>query len=360
MFLDIKDFFANIISKNIYLIFGEEDFLIDEQINKIQNYILKYPNSSYDSELIDTDTVPINKVAEICSTYPLICDRKFVIIKNFEKYLSGRASKKYEENFPLKKIIEDPPKFLNLIIISKIEKIKDLKKYTRNNELTETGISKLKEAKYPLDYIIKNHNWIEFSKIYENDYPNWIINKVKDYDKIIKPKAAQLLSMNVRASLRDLDSEIQKLILYINNKEEISEEDIYNLTGVTKEYNVFELQKSIANRDIKKCILILNKILSIDSQEMLIITILMKFFINMFKFIDLTKIANDENILSKEMGLQKWQLQEYKNCAKNYHPMEIENAIVLLTECDFKLKSANTNSLALLQNTFIEIMKSII
>ncbi len=358
MYLELTDFIKNISSKNIYLIFGEEDFLIDDHLLKIQKFIDDYPNSSFDYELVDTDSVPLAKVADICSSYPMICDRKFVIIKNFEKLITGRSSKKNDDNLPLKKIIESPPSFLNLIITAKIDKIKDLKKLLKNKELSDSGLTKLKDAKYPFDYIIKNHNWIEFPKVYENEYPNWIINKVKEFNKSIKPQAAQILSLQVRSSLRDLDSEISKLILYVNNKNEIIEDDIYDLTGATKEYNVFELQKAIANRDLIKSIMILNRILSIDKQEMLIITILMKFFINIFKLSDLIKIAGDESILSKEMGLQKWQLQEYLICVNKYKPEEIEKAIITLTECDFSLKSGSSDSLAILQNSLIQIIKS--
>lgn len=358
MYLELADFLKNIKSFNIYLIFGEEDFLIDDHFGKINKFIYDYPNSNYDFELIDTDVTSLDRIADICSSYPMICDRKFVVIKNFEKLLTARASKKYESSFPLKKIIESPPDFLNLIITAKIDKIKDLKKLVKNKELTDTGLAKVKEAKYPFDYLIKNHYWIEFPKVYESEYTNWILNKVRDYNKSISQPAAQLLSLQVKSSLRDLDSEISKLVLYVKDKKEISEDDIFDLTGSTKEYNVFELQKSIANRNLNKSITILNKILSVDKQEMLIITILMKFFINMFKFFDLIKIAGDESILAKEMGLQKWQLQEYQSCSKKYKPTDIEFAIIELTECDFNLKSGNSDSLAILQNSLIKIIKS--
>lgn len=358
MFLDFSEFVKNLDGHHIYLIFGEEDFLIDDHLSKIHGFISEYPNSSYDFESIDTDTTPISKITNICSSYPMICDRKFVLVRNFEKLLTGRASKKNDDNFPLKNILESPPSFLNLIITAKIDKIKDLRKFVKNKELTDLGLGKLKDIKYPFDYIIKNHSWIEFPKIYESDYPIWIVNKIKDYKKTIRPQAAQLLSLQVRSSLRDLDSEIGKLVLYAHNKTEITEDDIYDLTGATKEYNVFELQKAISTRDLSKSITILIKILSIDRQEMLIITILMKFFTNMFKFLDLLKIAGDESILAKEMGLQKWQLQEYQLCAGKYKPEEIEKAIMILTDCDFSLKSGNSDSLAILQNSLIEIIKS--
>ncbi|HRP02941.1 MAG TPA: DNA polymerase III subunit delta [Candidatus Kapabacteria bacterium] len=356
MYTTFEDYSTNISLHNVYMIFGEEGLLIDDLISKIQQFISKYPNSTYDYEIIDTDKVSIDKIKDICSSYPLVCDRKFVIIRNFEKLVIGKASKKTSNDFILKNIIENPPSFLNLIITANLEKVKDLKKNLKGKELSESGVLKLKDIKYPFDFIIKNKSWIEFPRVYEKEYPNWVINKVKENSKIINLKAAQLLCLQVRSSLRDLDAEIEKLLLYSKDKNEITEDDIYDLTGTTKEYNVFELQKAIAIKDLNKSITILNKILSNDEQEILIVSVLLKFFINMFKFVDLFSMISDENVLAKEMGMQKWQLSDYLVCKNKYQSYEIDNAIIELTECDFKLKSTNTNTIALLQNSIIRIL----
>mgnify|MGYP001014097697 CR=1 FL=1 len=357
MLVSLNDFLQNNTKYLIYTIFGEEEFLREEAQNKILGSILKTEESKYNFDSFDGETSSLNKIIDVCRSYPMMSDYRYVLIKRFEKLFSGRQSKKIETNSPFSKYLESPSQTTILIINAEIDKIKDLAKLTSNNELTNAGLNKLKDAKFPFNILLQKFGWIEFPKVYENEFPAWIEKKITSHGKKINRDASQILALQVRSSLRDLNSEIDKLILYVGDKKEITEDDIFQLSGTTKDYNVFELQKAIAQRNLSKSIFIINKILAVDRQEMLIITILVKFFSLVFKLADIKKIMSDESLIAKEMGMLKWQIYDYMSAANSYKPEEIDRILILLADTDFKLKSGFSDNIFIMQELITKIIK---
>jgi len=355
MYLSTDNFIKNYYKFPIYLIFGEEEFLIEESLNSIINSI-NLRNDNFDLDILDGENSTLNEILQIAQNYPFASTQRTLIVKKFDKLIPSKISKKNDEFNKFLEYLNNPAIFTNLILVANIDKLKDLKKNLQNNQLNEIGLNKLKDLKIPFDKIIKDYYWNEFPKLYESEYPNWIIERFKKEGKNISNDAVQYLAIQCGNSLRELSQEIEKLCIYKIDNSDILLNDVLNVTGSNKEYNVFELQKAIAERNLNKSILILNKLLDSDSQEMLIISVISKFMINAWKFMDLKNIISDENVLAKEMNMQKWQLKDYLLISNNYKVEEIEQAIIKITDTDFKLKSGISNKLALLQNLFFEIL----
>ena len=58
--------------------------------------------------------------------------------------------------------------------------------------------------------------------------------------------------------LNRLNNEIDKLALNLGSRDTITDDDIETYVGVSKDFNVFELQKAIANSDLYKAFKIIN------------------------------------------------------------------------------------------------------
>jgi DNA polymerase-3 subunit delta len=359
MYLSIDDAIKNNHIPNIYLIFGEEEFLRDEAQTKLIHSLVKTEYDSYNFDVFEGDSVSLSKLLDVCRSYPMMSEKRIVVIKRFEKFFSGRQSKKSIDNSPFKKYLENPSPQTVLIINAEIDKAKDFVKNVKGNAFNSVGEGKLKALKFPFFELISNHAWDEFPKIYDNEYPRWIKKRFKLLGKDIDDDAANLLAMQVRSSLRDLSNEIDKLCIYIDKKSKITSDDIHNLIGSTKEFNVFELQKAIAEKNLAKSIYILNKMLANERQEMLIIAILTKFFITLYKLIDEKNSGKDENQLAMSIGVMRFQLNEFLGALKKYKPEEIDKCFWIISETDFKLKSGLSNSLYIMQEMLVKIINPI-
>ena len=73
----------------------------------------------------------------------------------------------------------------------------------------------------------------------------------------ITNKAAVLLEEHIGNDLSRMANEIDKLSINLKGSKQITEDDIEKYIGISKEYNVFELQAAIAKKDLAKAITII-------------------------------------------------------------------------------------------------------
>ena len=73
----------------------------------------------------------------------------------------------------------------------------------------------------------------------------------------ITSKAVVLLEEHIGNDLSRMANEIDKLSINLKGRKEITEDDIEKFIGISKEYNVFELQAAIARKDLARAITII-------------------------------------------------------------------------------------------------------
>lgn len=332
---------------SVLLMFGEEELLIEESLHRLIKHLCPTENDLYNFDSVSADEVTQDVAANICAAFPMMGDRRVVVVKNFDKYFSGRA-KKADKASPMTRYILNPSPSTVLILIAELDgysgKQKDKSK-------------KFESAKPPFNTIFEKHEWIEFSKIYESNYSSWVVQRVKKAGKLISPEAAELLVAQNPPSLRDLSNEIQKLCIYADSKKEISLDDVTAVSGSSRSHNVFELQKAVGDRNLKKSLTILTSMLAHERQEMLIITMLTRYFKIIWKIVEESAKYSQNAQIAGAVGVSPYFVGEYINASKKYRPSEINDVFVSLCEADFLLKSSGGDSLFIMQNLLNKIMK---
>jgi DNA polymerase-3 subunit delta len=95
-------------------------------------------------------------------------------------------------------------------------------------------------------------------KIKESKLAEWISQYIQSKGYGISSRAVSLLEEHIGNDLSRIVNEIEKLELNIKDKKEITEDDIERFIGISKEYNVFELQAAIARKDLARAIRIIS------------------------------------------------------------------------------------------------------
>jgi len=330
--------------------FGEEHFLLEEAYIHLKPRIADDPSTQYDFEVIDIEDLPadkiFDKIVDSCSAYPFIAKQRTIIVKHFEKLTSGRVTKKKQQNPTLLKYLKSPQTTTFLVIMSSDEK------------LNGTTVKKTKSLPpFPYDYIIDNYEFIEFQGMYESKYPDWIKSRCQKFGKTIAGDAVELLVSLTNPTLRDISNELDKLFLFIGNRNNITKQDVNSAVGASKVYNVFELQKAVGKRQLPESLLIIENMLANDRQEMLIITMLTRYFTALWKTIELASSAGSNTYqLAPKIGVNPYFVNEYLSAVKKYKPEEIDSAFTQLCQADEQLKSSSTDSVYILQKMLISIM----
>lgn len=199
---------------------------------------------------------------------------------------------------------------------------------------------------------------MEFPKLYERELPSWITKRVQTYGRDITPDATEYIIAQVGSSLRDIANEIEKVITFVQDKKKIAAADVMSVVGASRQYNVFELQKAVGERALTKALDITHNMVQNDRQELLIITMLTRYFVALWKLIDAVRISRNPYELSKSAGVPSFFVPEYLAVLNRYSPQEIDRAFFALHDADRTIKTTSADTLIVMQRMIIAIVES--
>ena len=114
--------------------------------------------------------------------------------------------------------------------------------------------------------------------------------------------------------------------------------------GISKEFNLFELQKSLGKKDKNKALIIMNYFAANPNKNPSVL-ILSSIF-NYYNKLLLIKQIKDKSTLAKKIGVNTYFLDEYIQASKRYKFKELLNIINLICEYDLRTKGINNNKIS--------------
>jgi DNA polymerase-3 subunit delta len=213
------------IFKPIYWLEGEESYFIDMVMNYAEHNILNQSEAGFNLTVFYGRDADWASVVNACRRYPMFAEKQVVLLKEAQQMKDIDKLEGYIEN-PLPSTI---------FVVSYKEKKVD-------------GRSKLSKL------LQKKGELLSTKKLYDNQLPEWIMTMVEQAGLSINQKALLLLVDHIGNDLSRLHNEIEKLSINLKGRKQITEEDIETFIGVSKEFNVFELQDAIAKKDLAKAI----------------------------------------------------------------------------------------------------------
>jgi DNA polymerase III subunit delta len=214
--------------KPIYWLEGEEDYYIDWVMDYAENNLLTADEASFNLTVFYGKDADWAGVVNACRRYPMFAERQVVLLKEAQHMKDIDKLEGYIEN-PLSSTI--------FVVGYKG------KSYDKRTKLYKT-------LKQSAEILVSE-------KLKEYKVGEWIKEFVTNKGFTISPKAVILLEEHIGNDLSRIVNEIEKLSLNLKGKKNINEDDIENYVGISKEYNVFELQAAIAKKDLAKALTII-------------------------------------------------------------------------------------------------------
>jgi DNA polymerase-3 subunit delta len=317
---DIESSIRQKIFSPVYLFYGEEDFLIKQTVDLLIKHSLNEAAKSFNLDIVQGSDLDARGVISLASAYPMMSDLRVVIVRDFDRLADKEA---------LIPLIEKPPPTTVLVLISEKADFR-LKLYKSLQTLAVT---------------------VKFNQLYEDKIPTWITNRIMKLEKEITSEACQLLQSHVGRSLREIQNEINKLFIYLGDKKIIDIDDVNAVVGMSKRYNIFELQNAIGNKNFTSAQDILTHMLDAGEYPVGIIIMLTKYFQKLWIIHDFieNKITRDELIETLRLSFKQIpHLNDEIAIAKNYSSSSIERSFSVLSETDEKLKSSSQDEKLLL------------
>jgi len=293
----------------VYLLHGEEPYYIDVISDYIAGHVLSEQEQEFNQTIVygkDSDVLTLIGQA-----------RRFPMMANYQ-VLIIREAQDLEDLEKLQPCVENPLSSTILVLCYKYGKIDGRKNFFKA--------------------IVKNGIVFESARIFDNRVPDWIESYLRQQKLSITPKAALLLTEFLGAELGKIVNEIQKLMINLPEGAMIDEECIEKNIGISKDFNVFELQRALARKDVLKA----NRIVFYfgsnpkENPAVKIIPMISSFFTKLLTLHSLSDKST--NNAASALGIKPFFVAEYQQAARSFPFSRTVEIISLLREFDLKSK----------------------
>lgn len=296
----------------VYILMGDESYYIDQIADAIANSVLKPEEQDFNQTILFGADVTAAQVVDIAKGYPMMSSHRVVIVKEAQNVKSLDALEKYLVN-PMSTTI--------LVWCHKNGLIDKRKKVVAKAE--SVGI--VFESKKKRDYEL-----------------NTFINKyLKDKHVQIDAKSSDMIVEHVGADLSRLVSELDKIILSLDDKNRIiTPEMVEQKIGISKEFNTFELRSAIINKDVYKANLIINYFEKNPKSGSIyaFLPLLFSYFQNLMIAYYAPNRSNEADVARFLELKSSWAAKDYILGMRNYSGVKAMQIIEKIREVDAKSK----------------------
>ncbi|MEP7264589.1 MAG: DNA polymerase III subunit delta [Bacteroidota bacterium] len=314
----------NKIYSPIYFLQGEEAYYIDELSDYLEKNVLDEMEKEFNQTILygrETETLALLSTAK---RYPMMANYSVVIVKEAQdlKYFKKEMGKSDPD--PLLNYMLNPSTSTVLVFCYKYDTVDKRTKFYKS---------------------LQKHAVIfESKKIYDNKIPDWVSSYLQHRGVKIKIPAAQLIADYLGSDLSKVANECDKLLLNVAKGAEIDVLQIEQNIGISKDFNVFELNTALAKRQGEKVFRIANYFKSNTKANPLVVTIgtLYSFFTKVLLYHSLTD--RSKGAAAAALGVNPFFIGDYDIAARNFNLSKSVGIISLLREYDLKSKGIDSAS----------------
>jgi DNA polymerase-3 subunit delta len=298
------------IFKPVYFLAGEEPYYIDLVTDYAENNILAEAEKSFNQIVIYGDDTTVPAIIETARRFPMMASHQVVIIKE------AQTVKKIEDLL----IYVEKPMPSTILVLN--YKYKSIDKRTKFYKALEThGV------------------YFESARLRDYQVPAWIERYLMIKGIKTDPSASAMLTEYLGTDLHKIANELDKLIITLpQGKPMITTALIEKNIGISKDYNNFELQKAIGEKNILKANMIINYFANNpkDNPITLSISSLFSYFSKLLTYHYLTD--KSKNNVASLLKVNPYFVKDYEVSASKYNVSKTVQVISLLRTYDMKSK----------------------
>ncbi|PID93663.1 MAG: DNA polymerase III subunit delta [Bacteroidetes bacterium] len=293
----------------IYFLTGEQTYYIDEIVGMIEDTVLQEAERDFNQTVLYGRDTDVKQIISLAKRFPLMASHQLIIIKEAQdiKQIAG-----------LEPYVKSPLLSTILVMTYKYKKLD-----------RRTSFAKA---------IARNGVFFEAPQMRDYQMPQWISEYIRKRGFKIGPRECALLADHLGNQLGKVVNELNKLFINVPEKGTITATHIEEHIGISKEYNVFEYQNALGQRDKMKAGRIAHYF-SVNEKEMpvpKITAILFNYFTKVGLYHELKNKSKD--VVARALKVNPFFVKDYEMAARHYSRKSVARVIALLREYDLKSK----------------------
>jgi DNA polymerase III subunit delta len=309
-FEDIMSDLKKRIFKPVYFLAGEEPYYIDLITDYISDKVLPEAEKAFNQVIIYGEDTSVSSIIETSRRFPMMASHQVVIIKE------AQALKKIEDLM----FYLDQPLLSTILVLN--YKYRVIDKRTKLYKALDTqGV------------------YFESMRLRDYQVPPWIERYLMTKGIKIDPDASAMLTEFLGTDLHKIVNELDKLLITLPaGKPVITSSLIEKNIGISKDYNNFELQKAIGEKNIYKANMIVHYFADNPKDNPINLTLasIFSFFTKILTYHYLTD--RSKNNVAAILKINPFFVKDYETSAMKYNAPKTIQIINLLRTYDMKTK----------------------
>lgn len=296
--------------KPVYLIFGEEELLLDRALRRLRDRIGEEADLDFNYEAFDGDTADPGAVVSAANTLPFASDRRLVVVRGVDRMdAAGQAL--------LAGYATDPAPSACLVLVARKMR-KDSKLYRAVDALG--GVAEYKAPR-------------------RNEYTAWVIDLFAAKGKRLSADGANALVSAVGRELRRLETEADKVVAFAADRVELGREDIESVVVGTAPVTVFDFLNAFGRRDCAGALGLLDD-LAANGEELMGIHAMtvrhLRHLISVRALMDRDATTVD---VQRSIGMADWQARNAMEQARRFSAQELDRSLRDAAGIEARMKS---------------------
>lgn len=322
--MDAKKILADLKARKfgaVYFLHGEEPYFIDLIANYIEEHVLTDAEKGFNQVVVYGKDSPMATILTHARRYPMMAERQVVIVREAQDIpdLNREAGSKLLLDY-----LQRPVPSTVLVFCHKYKTLD--KRRALGKQIDKLAIT------------------LDSKKLYDRQLPDFIRDYFADRNVSIDEKAVDMLAEYVGNDLSRLTNEIDKLLLNQKQGEKVTVEQVAKQVGISREYNIFELQKAIATGDTLRAGKIVNYFESHTRRVPIIpaVAFLYSFFSKLLVAAHLPD--KNERSIASALRVSPYAARDYSQALRRFDRQKLTEGISLLRQADLQLKGVNSGS----------------
>jgi len=316
--VNYKEIISSIANKDlqpVYFLMGDEPYYIDKLANAFSKNVLSAEDAEFNQVILYGKDIETAQAIAEAKQFPFGSEKRVVIIREAQHLKDIDVLDAYLDNVQ--------PSTL-LVICYKGKSVDKRKKFGKT--------------------LAKKCVVFESKKLYDNKIPAWINTYITENGFKIDNSATAVLAEYIGADLSKITNELDKLMLVVKKEEQITTAHIEYHIGISKDYNVFELQNALGKKEVVKANRIINHFAA-NPKSHNIVPVLSALF-SYFQKIMVYHFLEDKSPKSAASALKvnPFFVSQYQTAANNYTKRQLFYIFEYLKDYDLKSKGVNNKS----------------
>ncbi|OCK52919.1 DNA polymerase III subunit delta [Chryseobacterium sp. CBo1] len=297
----------------IYFFHGEEPYFIDVAVKALEHDFLEEDEKAFNQTITYGKDTTYQEILSLARQFPMMGDKQVIIVKEAQDLKLNDDESKALETY-----VENPVPSTVLVFAHKHKKLDSRKKVTKS--LDKANALFLSES------------------IRDNNLPKWIADECIKLNIKTVPNISHLLAEYLGNDLSRIANELGKLKIILKEGQILDGTVVENNIGISKEYNVFELQKALGTKNVNAAFRIAHFMGKNPKNNpfVMMMASLYSYFSNIIIYN--TMAGQPPQTIASQMGVNPYFIKDYAEAARLYPLKHATRVISILREFDMKGK----------------------